>query len=122
MKKSRTNKITNNPRDDETIYITTQPDLGATSGSGFISFSISPTTCSKIRLTFSLCLAEDSVKPVFPHEAANAAPSSRVTCLLAVAPALAVCEDGKAENEPLYGEIGFIPDEDHRNIIPSGVV
>lgn len=34
-----------------------------------------------MRLTFSLCRADDSVKAVLPQEAASAAPSSRVTCL-----------------------------------------
>ena len=46
-----------------------------------MSFSISATTSSKILETFSLWRAEDSMKPVLPHEAASAAPSSRVTCL-----------------------------------------
>lgn len=62
-------------------YMSAQPPDAGFSTSGFISRSISPTTCSNIRFTFSLCLALDSVKPVLPHEAANAAPSSLVTCL-----------------------------------------
>lgn len=56
---------------------------GGFSGSGFMSFSISATTSSKILDTFSLWRAEDSMKPVLPHEAASATPSSRVTCLRA---------------------------------------
>lgn len=61
--------------------MSTQPALAGVSGSGFKSFSISPTAASKILTTFSLCRADDSVNDVLPQDAASAAPSSRVTCL-----------------------------------------
>jgi len=67
--------------EEDLVYITTQepPSFGVISG--LRSFSISATTPSKMRSTFSLCLADDSTKVVEPHDLALASPSSRVTCL-----------------------------------------
>lgn len=62
-------------------YMIRHPDFSGTSGSGFMSFSISATMASKILPTFSLCRADDSMKAVLPHDFAIAAPSSLVTCL-----------------------------------------
>lgn len=64
------------------LYIRQHPPFSAVSGSGFRSFSISATAASKILPTLSLWRADASVKKVLPHDAARAAPSSRVTCLV----------------------------------------
>lgn len=61
--------------------MTAHPLFSGCSGSGLRSRSIWATTSSNRRETFSFVRADVSVKAVLPHDAASAAPSSRVTCL-----------------------------------------